>query len=292
MNLKFLVMKKAFIENLYSGMMVKLEEINGTFKDPAEHLNEALCCIHAAITDLRAHVRRHPFEADQEEIKFFKYTKPRICGLQTYIVERHRILSSVPVSTDQEIRAFYEEELRSINRIFRLYPFQYQYYRTAEDGKDRAFFLRRNRSPFPPGRELLPSDPDFSTELDHLFMLFGAYEKLRDFLIRRIRLSYKEANDSLLEESMKAKERRWVGTKVELVELAYGLYLTKRINDGKAEISDIVAWLEESFQVDLAQVYRMFADIARRKSTSYTKYIDEMGKAVCQHIERPLTYRH
>jgi len=86
-------------------------------------------------------------------------------------------------------------------------------------------------------------------------------------------------------------KRSWSGDKIELVEIAYGIYYTQRLNNGKAEISDIIDWLEESLNTDLSQAYRMFVDIRRRKTISYTKFIDEMRHEINVHIEDSIKYR-
>lgn len=284
-------MKEASIENLYSGMLEQLGYINGSIRESVQNLNDSLSCIADTMNELRERIRRHPFEDETDEINFFKYTKPRFCAWQTYVVELHKILSSVPVGTDQMVRDYYMEEIGVVNRFFRLHAFHYQYYVTDEHSKDKQFFLRCNRSLFPPGRELLPDDPECSTDLDHLFSMFRAYEMLRDFLIGRIRLLYQEPNNVFIKEIIQGRKRWWSGTKMELVEFGYGIYFTRRVNGGKADISDIIAWLEASFNEDLAQAYRMFVDITRRKTISHTKYLDEMRGAIHVHIEESLKHK-
>lgn len=85
--------------------------------------------------------------------------------------------------------------------------------------------------------------------------------------------------------------RRWTGEKINLIEIAYGIYFTGQMNDGKADIKDIIGWMETSLNIDLGQVYRMFIDISRRKTTSYTKFLESMSKAIHQHIEETYDYK-
>src|SRR3546814_93929 len=264
------------IEILYSGMTEQLESINGTLKDSLANLTDSLSCTAATIQHLRQYIRACPFTDDQDEIHFFKYTKPRFYCWHIYVVELHHILSAVPVGTDQMVRDYYMNELGVINRFIRQHAFGYEYYLADETAKDANFFLCRNKSTFSPGQEHQPEDSGFSTEMDYLFSMFRAYEMVRDFIIRRLRLLYRNPDNSIMAELLVGRKRRWSGDKVELIEIAYGIYYTQRINDGKAEIADIVGWLEESLDVDLAQAYRMFVDITRRKTVSYTKYLDEM----------------
>jgi len=278
-------------EKPYSGMLEQLGYINGSIRESVQNLNESLACIHSTVSELREYIRRHPFEDEQDEIDFFKYTKPQFCSWNIYVVELHHILTSIPVGTDQMKRDYYMDEMGVFYRFFRQHAFHYQYYLKDEKAKDKIFFLRRNRSLFPPGRELIPDDPEFSTDLDHLFATFRAYEMLRDFMIKRVRLLYQEPNNTFLQEIMESRKSRWSGSKMDLVEFAYGIYFTQRVNGGKADISDIIGWLEESFNEDLSQAYRMFIDITRRKNISLTKCLDEMRDAIHKHVEESLRYK-
>ncbi|MGB3108274.1 RteC domain-containing protein [Sphingobacterium siyangense] len=273
------------IENLYSAMLKQLDEINGSLRDSIKNLGESLLLIKSTVTSLRQYIRNHPFINDQQEISFFKYTKPRFAAWQIYCVELNNIISSVPIGTDEMIKEYYENELSIIDRFFKVYAFYYQYYLKNEISNDQRFFLRRKASPFPPCSELMANDPDFSTELDHLFSLFKGNEMLRDFIIRRIKILTEESNKRFMVDVIAKRNRSWSGDKVELIEIAYGIYYTGRINNGRAEIADIVQWLEDSLDVDLSQAYRMFVDIRRRKTVSYTKYLDEMREAIHSHIE-------
>lgn len=278
-------------EKLYAKMLAQLETINGSVKDHVRNLTESLYCTVSALDQLRELLRNRPFSSDAEEIDFFKYQKPHIHCWHIYVIEMHHILAGVPVGTDQEIRDYYTDELGVINRFFRRYAFQYQYYLADETAMDEDYFLSRNKSDFPPGQEDHHDQGAFSTNMDFLFAKFRAYEMLRDAIIRRVRLLYQQADSAFMSEMMGAKKRWWSGDKVELIEIAYGIYYTHRINGGKAEISDIVEWLEESLHVDLAQAYRMFLDIRRRKTVSYTKFLDEMREAIHRHIEESFKHR-
>ena len=284
-------MLTSHVEELYSGMLEQLDAINGSVKDHVQNLNESLHCTVSALGQLRELVREHQFSNDEAEINFFKYQKPHIHCWHIYVIEMHHILVGVPVGTDQEIRDYYTDELGVINRFFRRYAFRYQYYLADEDAMDEDFFLTRNKTDFLRGQEDRHDQGGFSTNLGYLFAKFRAYEMLRDAIIRRVRFLYQQADSAFMSEMMGAKKRWWSGDKVELIEIAYGIYYTHRINGGKAEIADIIEWLEESLHVDLAQAYRMFIDIRRRKTVSYTKFLDEMREAIRRHIEQSLKYK-
>lgn len=280
-----------YIEKAYAEMLGRLESVNGSIRESVGQLDESLSCVAATVHELKRQVKENPFRAEQDEIRFFKYTKPRFYCWYIYLVHLYHILRAVPVGTDEMIRDYYTDEIGVINRFFQQHPEHYQYYLNDNTVSDDQFFLCRNRPEFPPAQELLQEHKWFSTHLDYLFATFRAYEMLRDFVIRRIRLLYRQSDSTFMSEMMIAKKRWWSGDKVELIEIAYGIYYTHRINGGRAEIADIIEWLEESLNVDLAQAYRMFLDIRRRKTFSYTKFLDEMREAIHRHIDETNSYK-
>src|SRR5690606_36297553 len=109
---------------------------------------------------------------------------------------------------------------------------------------------------------------------------------LRDCLVRKVKNLEKKRNLDVLEKEWLKERRWWSGNKIELVELAYGLYHSKRINGGNAELGEIISWLESSLNTDLGQAYRMFIDISRRKLVSHTKFLDEMKVTLISHIHK------
>ncbi|BAX82385.1 RteC domain-containing protein [Labilibaculum antarcticum] len=68
---------------------------------------------------------------------------------------------------------------------------------------------------------------------------------------------------------------RWTASKVALVELIYGLFSSKSLNDGGAEIKEITKSFEKLFSVDLGDVYHTFSEICKRKIEP-TKFFDLM----------------
>jgi len=123
------------------------------------------------------------------------------------------------------------------------------------------------------------SDDVFSTPKDYLFAKFIALEKLRNLIIAKV-----DVLDGVIKKELSAKllstSLCWTAGKTDLVELAYGIYL----NDGKAELKDIVLWLENSLSVNLGYIYRKFIDITRRKTLSYNHYLNEMISRINSHV--------
>ncbi|WP_186292758.1 RteC domain-containing protein [Mucilaginibacter corticis] len=217
-------------------------------------LRTRLIAINEQINDLKVPV----FENRDAEIQFYKVTKPNLYAQRIYEVEYFNILNNMPLGTLEIRKTYFHQELVFIIRFFRNHAFHYQYYRNNCTELDDRYFLK-DSEPIP-------------YRMDYLFAKFIAYEKIQYYLIEQ--LSEKPAVQKLV----------WTGDKVNLVELAYGIYHTHQI---KAEVSDIVEALSNAFNITITgdAAYRMYTDIKRRKVISPTNYIDQMAATVRQQIE-------
>jgi len=74
---------------------------------------------------------------------------------------------------------------------------------------------------------------------------------MQEFVGRRLKLLYRNPDSEYVQHLIKGSKRKWTGDKIELIEIAYGIYYTRRMNSGKAEVKDIVEWLEDTLQIDL-----------------------------------------
>lgn len=278
-------MKISEFEDLYQDMLHKLFLLNDPLVHSIIDFAGSLRTTVQAMDRLLSKVRSETFTDDQHEINFFKYVKPRFQAWHIYVVELYHVMSLIPVGTDEMIRDYYVNELLIIDRFFKRYGFHYQYYLAGECSRDQDFFLRRNLKDLPPELGIPTRLDPFISSMDYLFAKFKAFEMLRDCLSRRTKDLSRGREIEVLELELREKRRWWSGNKIELVELAYGLYHTKRINGGRAEVGEIIAWLEDSLHVDLGQSYRMFTDISRRKLVSHTKFIDEMRDTLDSYIQ-------
>lgn len=73
----------------------------------------------------------------------------------------------------------------------------------------------------------------------------------------------------------------WTSSKSALTELIYSLYHSNVINNGNLDIKELANALEDIFQVDLGDFYKIFAELKSRKK-SRTKFLDELS-IILQH---------
>jgi len=274
-------------EKLFLEMNEKLSEINALISEDVAKLSSSLGLINNSLQSLKKLLEAEPIQNIPDEIYFFKKVKPSFNCWRIFIVEHFNIISNVPIDTDEAVRNYYLRELDFIKRYFDQNQFLYQYYLKNESSLDQQYFLRKEKDLTALGNR----SENFETNHDYTFAKFLAYEKLRSFLIKRVRLLYQNPENSVALELLNGHKLRWTDDKVNLVELAYGIYFMGSINNGKADISDIVEWLEKSLNIDMGVAYRKFIDISRRKNKSFTRYIDEMRQTITDHINENQRYR-
>jgi len=272
-----------------------MEEDLAVFADAGttlvNRLSSSLNCVASALDKLKAYIEEHAFETEAAEIEFFKTSKPRFYCWKIYLVEQYSIQTNLKKGSIQMQRKYYLNELALLERTHNHFRHVYQYYIDHETHRDAEYFLRVNYIPYLPGQDYHQPPAGFSTNQDYLFARFRANRMLQDFLITKISRLENSAAEELAGKVLARRKRRWTGDKIHLIEIAYGIYFTGQMNDGKADIKEIIAWLETSLNIDLSQAYRMFLDIRRRKTTSYTKFLESMCEAIAKHIEETYNYK-
>jgi hypothetical protein len=270
-----------FVQNIYQTFSRSLENTPHLKNLPVRNPGKIVGIVRTAMKSLKSHFSENPFADQASEIHFFKYDKPKFFSEYIYELELFTIESNKPFADERVVNSYYEQELSFIRRFFDQHRFLYQYYLLDGNELDEIYFTSGQRH----ADLLLPqapdAEPDFSTPADFIFAKFRALERLQDYLMgllypAKMRAPYTGESNSL----------RWTGDKINLIELAYGIYNTAQVNDGEINIIDIISWLENSFQVKLSRYFQMFSEIKSRKSVSKTRYLDHMSKMIRQHIEQ------
>lgn len=274
---------KAYIENLYQELREDLA-IYGDLGAPAvRRLSGKLTAINEALEKLKIYIIENPFGDNQQEVEFFKEAKPLFVSEQLMSQEMYNIETQRPLTDEADIRAFYTKELNFIEHYLDKQQFLYQYYLLEGIELDNLLFVRGAET----STVLLPETPDldpvFSTKGSYLFAKFIAYERLREFLLREL---YPNSEREKLKRVL-----NWTGDKMNLIEIAYGIYDTAQINKGDVDIKDIISWLEDSLNISLQRHYRLFSEMKNRKSVSPTRYLDHMGDMVKQHLTEGEAFR-
>jgi len=282
-------MKTNFIKECYQSLLDEIEKIqSGEVSSPLKCFSDIMALINNAIKEVRSFVTQHGFENEQQEIEFFKFLKPSFVALYIYKNEDYHISQAKPVNTLKVEIAYYQSELEIIQRHFDQNHLLYTYYKSGEEFHDRQYFLRKNNTLFDIAFGI--ADREFSTQKDYAFAKFMALEMLRDKLIRKIQLIELEVQAPLLK-NIPRTQLIWTDPKVNLVELAYGIFLKGSINHGDVKLYDLIFWLESTLNVSLDDFNRKFVDITRRKVQNPATYLGSMTAAVEDFIADPLQKR-
>ncbi len=279
-------------EKLYGQLTGDIEKIVSRETEPFTILSAVLKCVREALKKLKDHVLKNPFEDEAAQIHFFKHIKPKFFALRIYYLEWYGIVTGIPAGDKEGLKAAYNEELKVIQRFFRLIAFYYQYYRLGATELDSLLFVRGVEVQSVLIPEVPELDPEFATSCDYLFSKIRAFEQLQEFILTRIR----ELDPASIPPEVPLKKQPgeklvWTGDKVNLVEIIYGLFFTGQFNNGNADIALIIRFMEEHFQVDLSRTYRDFMDIRNRKTTSITRFLEQMRDAILAHIDEALALK-
>lgn len=260
---------------------------------PANRLSNALKSIRGIMQRLKETIITQGFPSDEEEILFFKSVKPLFVSEQIYLTEYATIFLGKPSLSDGLLEAYYVEELRRLHVFFNRYGFLYQCYKLEASDLDSVLFLR---DAGPSGMVLpeTPGDPSFTTSGDHLWAKFMAYERLVSWMEEELRvLRDGGSNDHGAEPQPTGPVGgpgglRWTGESINLVELAYSIWLTGQLNNGQVSITEIVEYLEVVFRIRIGKAHRRWQGIANRKRLGHTKYLDECKAAIEKRVEEEL----
>jgi hypothetical protein len=277
-------MKNESPETLYNKLKHELENYNGADTIPITKAAEVLSSIRAAIAGLRNYLMENPFEDPRAEIVFFKYEKPKFLAEQIYALEVATIEMGRPAYDETAVKGFLLEELRLIRRFLEKYRFLFHYYKMNASDLDNMLFMRGAVL----SGILLPATPDrdplFSTNGDFPFAKFIAYERLQEYLIGEIKNLEKPAPEQFAAPGQ-AGTLKWTGETINLVELAYGIWLTGQVNNGNASITEITEWLEVHFRVKIGKAHRRWQSIAQRKRLASFKYVDDVKDALLKRLD-------
>jgi len=237
-----------------------------------------------AFEELKALVSEYEFPTPEEEIIFFKETKPRLFCKLIYLRKIYYMELKRPISNYVTIRTYLEKEHEQINEFSNKNAEFIQYYRSGKSFMDECYFLRgRHEMDFNLESFYFERDPKFSTNFDFKVARLIANDMLAAYLNCELsKLKYQEENGGYHNEG-NLPLAKWTDKKTALGEIIYGIHEEKSINAGAIEIKALATILGRAFNVDLSDIYHIFWEIRNRKDR--TEYLNRLIKALNRKID-------
>lgn len=276
---------KSFITRLNKNLNAQLEIIDLEEENLLIKAKKSIPCIKNALKQLKAFVLEYTFVNVEEEIEFFKKTKPELFSKLIYFDKIHNIESCRPYGSHELQIDFLRGELEKINSFFKTHLQFYQYYRMNSTFLDDKCFLRDKEDLHLFHDNLFSFvDPDFSTSHDYMVAEIMANDMLIVFLNTEIeKIALKISNPNWGQLGIPGMDLEWTDSKVAAVELIYALCGTGVINKGNIGIRELSACFSQIFHINLTDIYRTFVELKLRSNP--TKFIDSLKVALLRKIE-------
>ena len=271
-------------QELISEFETKLETLEARNEDILYKAETGITQTEKCIKHLRKRVIEIGFFSTQEEIRFFKHTKPQIFSKLIYYVKLYNIESKRPRSSSKFQVKYLNNHINKLQVYFNDNLEFYRYYRRGATTLDAQYFIRGQsdlRSPTESFHFFI--DEEFSTCQDVTVATIMAFDMLIVYLQQEIEKL--ESNDNPKVNPMRQSTKLfWTGSKTELIELIYALHGSGAINSGTADIKEMASLFEQIFNVDLGNYYHTFIEIRARKC-SKTKFLDTLIEVLNQRFK-------
>lgn len=215
---------------------------------------------------LREFIHQYTFQDANEEISFFKNTKPFILSKLIYFNDIYLLELRKPNGSKEVLKEYYKKKQTAITEFCNANLDFYQYYRSKATHLDKYYFLRGHENyKLCHNCGMFDKDPLFSTCCDHRVAKMLAYDMLEIYLQQRLQNIEKQEVMEYSRASLPDNPFRWTASKVAAIELGYSIYAAGVLNNGNADIKEIMTYIEASFKIDLGDYYRTYLAMRERK---------------------------
>lgn len=270
-----------FSNDLECKLTLELKELLEENPPTLQQLEQAVQRCVTYEGQLKEFFRKHPPPTAEEEIRFFKVTKPRILSQLIYYQRRYQLESQRPFGGPEKLEAYYSRELENIYASYERSMDFYQYYKAGKTYLDQQYFLRCPQHPdLTSDSYFFDRDPEFSTSHDFKLSRLMANERLADYLKDTLERVRKQPHGTEISD----RNLYWTASKADLTELVYALQSAGCLNNGSVEVKTIATFVEEQFQMQLGNVYRTFLELRGRKKNR-TPFLDRLRKKLIERMD-------
>jgi hypothetical protein len=275
---------KAFLDKLEFNFYNELE----TLQTQKNITRSAFDLSKKYLIELKNEIINKGFRNSQEEINCFKITKPK---LQAELIYFRGILvaqQNFPFGSDETKKNYLNDYLARFHMFFEENKEFILYSRSESIYLDNQFFIRKNAQ-IHKDNEVDFSEVDFrwNTGYDIILAKCLAFGKLENQIRHELfRISHMEETifNPIIPKSNSKKKLKWTESKSALVELIYALHSLGAVNNGQADLKAIADSLQNAFQIELGDHYRIYHDLKARK-IHRTKFLNNLIETLNQRME-------
>ncbi|HHV84536.1 MAG TPA: RteC protein [Petrimonas sp.] len=260
----------------------KIEQIERSEISMITKSLEASRVLAEAFNQLKTFILSYDFKDEDEEISFFKETKPKLCSRLIYYRKVYNIEMNRPTGADKE-REYLCESLNNINKYNCKRLDFIRYYRSGSSHLDTLYFLRGKTDV----EQYLETffyelDPKFSTNCDFKVAKILANDMLSAYLMHEIEL-IDENGIKLGSFNFPATKKTWRGKKVELEEQIFAWDNAKIFGD--VPLTQLYDYIQNVFNIQLdGNLSRVFDDLKIRSTP--TPFLDKLKDALLRRMGR------
>jgi hypothetical protein len=251
------------IQQMYVALINDLRAVQESTANVIDQAKQSARLSRDALSSLKEYIIVHPFESNEEEVSFFKDTKPRFHCHLAYWASVLEIELNRPIGSKKALEKYLRLHLLRLKLSYEAHAGFYSYYRSGETGMDDRYFLRENNSFSLHNPRSVDSDPQFTTSHDWPVTQLMAGERLQQFLNQSIA----SPDNPLIHVKENTNDKpllQWTASKAALVELIYAFQSQGVFNNGQAGIREIALHFEKLFGIGLGNFYNVFNEIRLR----------------------------
>lgn len=255
----------------------QINKIERVEKNEIIKSTQILTFLEFKLEELKSFIVQYDFKTEEEEILFFKEIKPKVISKLIYYMSVYKIEMNRPKGSCSTVETYFLTELDRLKHYFDRNIEIYHYYRTGCTHFDKIYFLKNRDSDIPMNIAsfYFERDARFSTGYDYKIAKIIANDFLELYINSQL---FKLKKDSEIEHEVCTglKTRKtWTASKTDLAELIYALDTSKCIDHGNINLKALTSYVEDVFNVDIGDIYRIYLEIRERKG-SRTLFLDHL----------------
>ncbi len=261
---------------------IKIEQIECSEISMITKSLEASRILAKAFNQLKIFILSYNFKDEEEEIYFFKETKPRLCSRLIYYRKVYNIEMNRPIGIEKQ-REYLFDLVNDINKYNSKRLDFIRYYRSDSSHLDASYFLR-GQTDAEQYMETFRHEFDlvFSTNCDFKVAKILANDMLSAYLIDEIEL-LTEYGIKNFTNGFPATKMTWMGGKAELQEQIFSWDSAGTF--GKMPLTQLFDYIQNVFNIQLDRnLSRSFDDLKIRNTP--TPFLDKLKDALLRRMGR------